>query len=130
MLKRKPNTGQYDRMIIIQEPVNTNDEYNQPEPTSWTTFTTVWAIVEDKSGSESYQADQLTASRTTVFTIRYLSGVTELMRVLFNDRYYDIQWLKYPDRNRTIEIGALIMDDPTEVVTDGIFDRSFDPSFN
>lgn len=114
MLRSKTRTGRLDRLVVIQQETRTNDEYNQPVYT-WATFSSVWAMVEDKSGAEGYQADQLTATMNTVFTIRYLSGIDEKMRILFNNRFYNIRWIKSPDRNRTLEIGTSISDEENEL---------------
>lgn len=115
MLQTKTNIGRRDRRIVIQELTNAPDAYNQPIPT-WSTFASVWASVQDKGGGEGYQADQLTASRNTVFNIRYLSGVRETMRILYNSRYYNIRLVVSPDRNRSLEITAEFLDDPEDVL--------------
>lgn len=130
MLSHKEQIGRLDRRIVIQESTLTKDEYGQ-EMTAWGTFATVWAKVEDKSGSESYQADQLTATRMTVFTIRWIAGLTEKMRILYNYDYYDIQAIKSPDRKRTLQVEALKVDDPEEEdpTLAGVFDTTFDTSF-
>ena len=130
MLSHKEQIGRLDRRIVIQESTLTKDEYGQ-ETTTWATFFTVWAKVEDRSGSEGYQADQLTATRNTVFTIRWIAGLTEKMRILYNYDYYDIQYIKSPDRKRTLEVGTIKVDDPEEQdpTLAGIFDSTFDTSF-
>lgn len=129
MLQHRENIGRLDRRIVIQQPVNTKDEYGQETKPTWTTFATPWAKLEDKGGSESYQADQLTASRTTVFTIRWIDGLTEMMRVLYNYRYYDIQSIKNPDRKRTLEVTTLMVDDPEEV-QGGAFSNAFSSAYD
>jgi len=113
MLKSKLRAGELDRRIVIQRYGSTPDEYNQSIP-AWITLATVWASVEDRGGGESFQADQLTAYRNTVFTVRYLSTIREQMRILYNDRYYNIRLIKSPDRNRSLEITAEMLDDPSE----------------
>lgn len=128
MLQTKTNIGKRDRRIVIQELTNTSDEYNQPVPT-WSTFATVWASVDDKSGNESYQADQLTATRRTIFNIRYLSGVRETMRILYNNRYYNIEVIASPDRNRSLELTTALLDDPEEVVG-GAFSSAYSSAYD
>jgi SPP1 family predicted phage head-tail adaptor len=86
---------------------------------TWATLDTVWAAVEDRAGSENYQAEQLTASRTTVYTIRYRDDVLERMRILYRFKYYDIHSIKYPDRNRYLELSTELLDDPVEEETEG-----------
>jgi SPP1 family predicted phage head-tail adaptor len=113
MLKSKVDIGTLDRRIIIQVGSNSTDVYNAPV-TTWSTLTTVWAKVDDKSGfgsSERYEADQLTAIRETVFTIRYISGLSEKMRVFYNDRIYDVVYIGQPDRDRFIELKTYLLDE-------------------
>lgn len=131
MLRTKHSTGSRDRRIKIQSPVTSKDDYNQDEVTSWSDFATVWSSVEDSSGSETLQANQITAVRTTSFDIRYLDGVTEKMRVLFEGRHYDIVSIQRPDRQRSLILKAVILDDETdaEVSDEGVFDLTFDTSF-
>jgi len=130
MLHTKLQIGKLDRRITIQELIITADEYNQSVPT-WSTLATVWASVEDKTGSESFRADQLTAYRNTVFTIRYISGIDETMRVKYNDQYFNIRMVKSPDRLRTLELTGELMDDPGEVDLVGAgFTSGFSVGFN
>jgi SPP1 family predicted phage head-tail adaptor len=115
-----------DERITIQEPVNTSDEYNQPVP-DWTDVATVWAMVTDSSGNEREQADQITAYMTTSFVIRY-RHIDETMRIYRprTGRYYNIRSLKHPDRKRTIEIVAEMMDDPESEPAEG---RAYSSAF-
>lgn len=128
MLSSKEHIGRLDRKITIEELTNVPDSYNQPVPT-WSTFATPWAKMEDRSGSEGYQADQLTASRMTVFTIRYMTGLKETMRVLFEGRYYNIQYIKSPDRRRTLEVGTMLLDE-VEEAEGGAFSSSFSTAYD
>lgn len=112
MLESKTEVGRRDQRIIIQESTNSTDEYNSPVVT-WSTFATVWAKVTDSSpgSSERYESDQLTAVRTTTFNIRYLEGVKEKMRILYDDRFYDIEYIGRPDRKRSLELRTVLLDE-------------------
>ncbi len=112
MLKRKTNVGERDQRIIIQEATSSTDEYNAPTVT-WSTFATVSAKVTDSSAgsTERYESDQLTAVRTTTFNIRYLAGVKEKMRILYDERFYDIEYIGRPDRNRSLELRTILLDE-------------------
>lgn len=112
MLESKTEVGKRDERIIIQESTSSTDEYNAPTVT-WSTFATVWAKVTDsQSGStEQYESDQLTAVRTTNFNIRYVAGVKEKMRILYDDRFYDIEFIGRPDRKRTLELRTILLDE-------------------
>lgn len=129
MLQSKLEIGRLDRRVTIQQLTNSPDEYNQPVPT-WATLATVWASVDDRSGGESFQAEQLTAYRHTVFIIRYRSGIDETMRIVYNSRTYNIRLIKNPDRRRTLEITGELLDDPEEVEDGGGFTSGFSVGFN
>lgn len=114
MLATKTKTGQRDRRITILEKEVTTNAFNEEVVTEWATFATVWAkVIDDQSrrGNEGYESDQLTEDKNTVFDIRYLSGVTVEMRILHDDRYYDIISKTEPDRKRTLYLKARILDE-------------------
>ncbi|MFZ3172073.1 MAG: phage head closure protein [Carboxydocellales bacterium] len=81
--------GELNRRITIQQPVETPDSEGVTT-TTWGTFTTAWAAVEPLSGREFFNAQQFNSELTTRFRIRYQSGITTKMRVLFEARVFDI----------------------------------------
>ena len=112
MLATKTTVGKRDQRIIIQVSTSTTDEFNAPTVT-WSTFATVWASVADSSAGsyEKYESDQLTAVRNTMFNIRYLEGVKEKMRILYDDRFYDIEYIGRPDRKRSLDLRCILLDE-------------------
>ncbi|MCK5581819.1 MAG: phage head closure protein [Candidatus Omnitrophica bacterium] len=84
--------GRLNKRITIQQlvadapPANTLGE---PQNT-WTAVQTVWAAVEPLQGREFWAQQQIQAEITIRVRIRYLSGVTSGMRVLYGDRILDI----------------------------------------
>lgn len=86
-----PGAGQLNRLIAIQSLTQTKDAEGGIVD-SWSTFGTVWAKIANLSGNERRATDQggKTAEARTEFTIRYLSGVVEKMRVSYGGKYYDI----------------------------------------
>ena len=120
-----------DERITIQEPAGTTDSYGQSVP-DWTDVATVWAKVDDRSGSEKLQADQITAYMNTTFNIRYRTGVDETMRILRirTGRYYNIRSVKNPDRKRTLDIAAEMQDDPFEEEPGGAFSNAFASAYD
>lgn len=115
MLQSNTQVGRLDTRVIIKHEVITKDIYNQDVKT-WQVLSTVWSKMDDKGGSEGYQADQLTAVRNTTFTIRFLSTVTEKMRIILDARIYEIVSMNRPDRRRTLELRTILLDelDPDE----------------
>ena len=62
-------------------------------------------------GKEYYQAAAMQAEKTVKFTIRFLDSITADMRILFEDKQYNITSIdniKYA--NKFIEIKALEVD--------------------
>lgn len=82
--------GQFDRRITIEQPTETRDLVGDPI-TAWSEFATRWARKIDRRGTERFQAERETAEREVLFEIRYLAGVNETMRILFDGDTYDIE---------------------------------------
>lgn len=109
MLTRKANIGHMDRKIIIQQQVTTKDTYGQDVAT-WENFKAVYAKIDDAAGSEGVQADQITATRTSMITIRY-AAVDETMRVLYDGDCYNIVSIQRPDRKGYLILKCELKDD-------------------
>jgi SPP1 family predicted phage head-tail adaptor len=108
--------GKMDRRITIQEEVVTNNAYNEPGISSWSNVKMVYASVldDDKAssiGTEVFSSDQLTAKRIVKFAIRYRTGITEKMRIFYNDRYYGILSISEPDRRTTLVMKTTVLDE-------------------
>ncbi|MBV4424291.1 phage head closure protein [Clostridium tyrobutyricum] len=81
------------------------------EVEAWEDYKTVWAAVSNLYGKEYYQAAAMQAEKTVKFTIRFLDSITADMRILFEDKQYNITSIdniKYV--NKFIEIKALEVD--------------------
>jgi SPP1 family predicted phage head-tail adaptor len=77
-------------------------------------YKTVWAAVTNLHGKEYFEAKAVQAENTVKFTIRFLAGIDQTMKILFQGKAYNITAIdniKY--RNRYIEIQAM------EVESDG-----------
>ena len=77
-------------------------------------YKTVWAAVTNLHGKEYFEAKAVQAENTVKFTLRYLVGIDQTMKILFQGKAYNITAIdniKY--RNRYIEIQAM------EVGSDG-----------
>lgn len=94
------------RITFLKCIIQTNE--NGFEAETWEPFKTVWAKIENLSGREYFAAAQVKAEKTVKFTIRYLEGLDETMRILFEGKVYNITSIdniKY--QNRFVEIKAL-----------------------
>jgi SPP1 family predicted phage head-tail adaptor len=94
--------GALRKRITIQQQSATQNTRGEPIP-SWTTFATCWASIEPKNGRELLAAQQVQSQVITEITIRYQSGITPDMRILYGTRYFDIQAIQnVEERNRMI----------------------------
>jgi SPP1 family predicted phage head-tail adaptor len=107
--------GKLDRRITIEEEVVTNNAFNEPAISSWSTVATTWCRVEEiasqGSNNEVFSSDQITARRKLKFTIRFKTGLNEKMRIAYNDRYYGIIAIQNPDRKTSTVLLAYILDE-------------------
>ena len=97
------NAGLLDTQIIIQSQTQTQDATGQPVLT-WTTWNTVWADVIPIKNDEIVAADRKTETSNYRARIRYISGLTEDMRVVFNSKNYDITSINLLGRDEGWEI--------------------------
>jgi SPP1 family predicted phage head-tail adaptor len=75
--------------VTIQQVTEARDTFGGIERT-WATLATVWAAVEPLSGREYLAAKQQEAETTTRIRIRYRSGITSQMRVIWGEASYEI----------------------------------------
>ncbi|GIW49014.1 MAG: head-tail adaptor [Caloramator sp.] len=98
------NIGDMRHRIIILKPVKITDD-NGFETETYENFKTVWASISNLYGREYFEAATLNAEKTVKFTIRYIDGIDNSMRISFKGKQYEITFIdniKY--ENRFIEI--------------------------
>lgn len=102
--------GKLDRRIAIQRFVSTDDSFGQPNET-WTDLDTVWANVKFMTGSERINSAALHSVRLAIFTIRYRTDVTEVMRISFQGLYWKIIGISELniERSKALEITAEVV---------------------
>lgn len=92
--------------IVLKTPVTTPDGAGG-FATSWNQFAEVWAEILPKNGNEKLQYEQLSVQKRIVITIRYLSGITEKMRIVYGEREFEILSILNPfEENILLEIMA------------------------
>jgi SPP1 family predicted phage head-tail adaptor len=88
-----PGAGKLNRLITLQSRAQGKDSEGGMIDT-WTDFAVnIWAKVAHLSGNErraTQHGGQMLEARTE-FTIRYLPGVLNTMRVVFNGQHYNIR---------------------------------------
>lgn len=107
MLKSKDSIGLLDKRITFQKKVYSTDASNQRKITGWVnleTNPTVWANVEEKSGQEVFQSDQLVGVTVATITVRFRTDITIEHRVSYDGKYYDIQAILDPGRSRFLKL--------------------------
>lgn len=96
--------GALRHSLVIEQPTESQNSHGDPVPT-WSTFATVYGSLEPLSGREVFAAAQLTGEITARARIRYLSGVTEKMRISFDSKIYAITAVIDRDlRHRELEL--------------------------
>jgi SPP1 family predicted phage head-tail adaptor len=102
-------SGGFDRKITIQKRVVTRDAANG-EVESWVDFTQAWATVvgySRKKGNEYFALDREAGESIIQFTIRWVPGITEQMRILHDDGlYYNISGIVEITRRKGLVIDA------------------------
>ena len=90
-MTKRVHIGHLNRRITFQSPVSTRSSTGQ-ELLEWNDVAIVWAAMEyARTGSrEQVEGDQLVASNSVVFIIRYRAGLNEKMRLLYQDEPYNI----------------------------------------
>ena len=83
--------GKLRHRITIQTPTITRSDRGA-EVLAWATLATVYADIRTVGGQEQVIANQLeTATLLHTITIRYRTGITPKMRVLWGSRYFAIE---------------------------------------
>ena len=95
-----------DRLITIQQPQQSQDDYGEPVTTGWIDFAKPWAQVIPVSGREYFDAAAARAEKLTRFRIWWRSGVTEAMRIVYDGRIYDVRSIIEIGRRERLEIAA------------------------
>lgn len=99
-----------NKRITIQE-LKLSINENGFEIEEWIDYKRVWAGVSNLHGREYFDAAAIQMENTVKFTIRYLPGIDTSMRIVFQDKNYNITSIdniKYG--NRFMEIKAMEVD--------------------
>lgn len=64
---------------------------------TWSELATVWGKLEPASTTERLYANQIEYQRSHKAVIRYRNDVTQTMRIVFENRYFQIKSVHSPD---------------------------------
>jgi SPP1 family predicted phage head-tail adaptor len=104
--------GELDRRITIQRAeLVAGGDYNEPLEV-WSDLVTLWARRADASAGEAYRAQEVGASISTRFRVRYSTlnaTITPKDRVSFKGDLYNITKIREPadTRNQWLEIDCV-----------------------
>tara|TARA_R110000803_G_scaffold110899_1_gene179360 strand:- start:805 stop:1128 length:324 start_codon:yes stop_codon:yes gene_type:complete len=100
--------GEMRNKIVIQT-LSGGTDSGGGQATSYGSDLTVWAKVENMSGSESMFGDQVRATSNYKFTIRYVSALTPKNRISYNSKLFNIQHIAniYEGKEKFQEISGL-----------------------
>jgi len=83
--------------VTIQSATQTQNEVGETV-LAWSTFATVWASVESLSARETERFAETVGFMTHRVKIRYLSGLTGAMRIVYRSRVLEIGQILERDR--------------------------------
>ncbi len=83
------HAGQLDRRIDFTRQSADVDSFGQDVGVFSTAFSR-WAKVEEKSGTEGEEGNQMVATKRVHFFIRYDSSIQETWRIVYNSKTYTI----------------------------------------
>jgi SPP1 family predicted phage head-tail adaptor len=82
--------GTLNHRVVIEQPVDSQDASGKVTRT-WAKVCEVWANVRPVTGSEAFRAQAVSATYSSVVEIRYRSGITPKMRVVYGERTLNIE---------------------------------------
>lgn len=99
------NSGQFRHRIAIQHMTETENAMGDIV-SGWVDFKTVWSMVKTVRGNEFIQAQAVQGERTVRFIVRYTDGITNDMRILYDNRIFEITAppINDDELNRTLTI--------------------------
>ena len=90
--KYNPNnhSGLRRHRIFFQKLTTTYDELGQETNGEWENVGSAWAMIKTLQGREYFAAASAQSERTSRFIIPYQRGIDSTMRILFDNRIFDI----------------------------------------
>ncbi|QRY66552.1 phage head closure protein [Ensifer sp. PDNC004] len=95
--------GRLDRTIAIQRSTYEVDPAGTPQYT-WTTIATVRAEIVQASTEEFMRSYGASDETLVIFRLRYIDGISNADRVVFEDQNHNIKEVKEIRRRRGLEL--------------------------
>ena len=100
-------SGPLRHKITIQTTTLSSDTMSAAASESWATYTTAWAEIKPLKGLEAVEHRKLGQETMHRIWMRYQSGITTAMRIVWDSRTLEIRGVRNPDeRNVMLEILA------------------------
>lgn len=91
-------SGKLDQLIELQSLAEANNSGELVQ--SWAMESIVWAYVLSQHGSESFEAARTNARQTIRVQLRYLAGVSEKWRLIWQGKAYNIKYVDESQRRK------------------------------
>lgn len=95
-LMNKVTIGQRNQLISIQHSVSTKNELGETQ-NNWQEFAQAWAKVTNKTGGESESGGRVNVTATYWFITGFVPDVDESMRIVWNNKTFNISNVHDPD---------------------------------
>lgn len=97
--------GRMNKRVILQSVATATDGYGAADTETWSNTATLWAHIEELTGSEGFEAQQTASSLSHKVTIRYRTSVTQQQRLSYGGRILKINAVVNPGQlNERLEL--------------------------
>ncbi|MDE6604789.1 MAG: phage head closure protein [Clostridia bacterium] len=83
------NIGELNRRIEVLQFFEERDEFGGVDG-QWLPVGRVWAKIEPGSGNEYFSKQKVNAENNTKITVRFYAGISEMNRIRYGDKLYEI----------------------------------------
>lgn len=101
----KTGAGHRDKLVMIQQKIETRGTDYSDVQTTWADFRPVYAALEPLSGREYFLNREQQTDVTVRITTDYVQGVTNKMRITYRDKIYQIvSAINLNEQNEELEL--------------------------
>jgi len=97
-------TGTKDRIIDINTYTTSTGDFGESITSNTPFYNDVWAEIIYASGDERNEGESVTALNEVSFIINYMTGITEKMVVVYDNKNYDILHIEVIGRERELKL--------------------------
>ena len=105
-MRESINSGELDRKLTIQHQIGAKDEFGHTDMTWTNLHVDIPCGFKTIKGGEVWESTQDVGNLTTDFKIRFITGITPSMRIVFEGANYDIKRVVEIPRRRGYVIQA------------------------